>query len=185
MRKRMRVPARIQHNVMYAALSATAPVEQPTAGEVISGWPLWKLARYVRRMTDSVTEGNLSRTLDMVAAVRDKTSLNTQIDAQPPLSILQTDHRDAKITETDWGFARPITYRHVIDNVSIGVIIIYPPRDPSPESDEGPEFAVFYEKRLAQTLIDDPEWNKYFEYRGVDAEDASAAATEEVKPGIV
>ncbi|KAK7714069.1 hypothetical protein SLS64_004166 [Diaporthe eres] len=182
MRRRMEVPARIQHNVMFAALSPTAPVEQPTAGEVISEWPLWKVARYVRQLTNSVTADSLSQTLDMVATVRDKTSLNIQIDANPPLSILQTDHRDARITETNWGFARPTTYRHVIDNVGVGVIVIYPPRDPSPESDEGPEFAIFYEKRLAQTLINDPEWNKYFEYRGVDAEDASAVVTEEVKP---
>ncbi|KUI57197.1 Trichothecene 3-O-acetyltransferase [Cytospora mali] len=181
MRRRMKVLARIQHNVMFAALSPTAPVEQPTAGEVISEWPLWKVARYIRQMTNTVTEENLSNTLDMVATVRDKTSLNIQIDAKPPLSILMTDHRDAKITETDWGFAKPITYRHVIDNVGIGVIVVYPPRDLSPESDEGPEFAVFYEKRLAQTLINDPEWNKYLEYRGVDAEDTSAVIPEEVK----
>ncbi|KAK7737434.1 hypothetical protein SLS53_006507 [Cytospora paraplurivora] len=182
MRRRMQVPPRIQHNVMSAATSNAAPVEQPNAGEVISGWPLWRLARYVREMTNSVTEENLSQTLDMVARVHDKTSLNIQIDANPPLSILLTDHRDARIIETDWGFARPTTYRHVIDNVTIGVIVIYPPRDPSPESDEGPEFAIFYEKELAQTLIEDLEWNRYFEYRGVDAEDVSAALIEEVRP---
>ncbi|KUI65748.1 Shikimate O-hydroxycinnamoyltransferase [Cytospora mali] len=181
MRRRMQVPARIQHNVMFAALSPTAPVEQPTAGEVVSEWPLWKVARYIRQLTNAVTEENLSKTLDMVATVRDKMSLNIQIDAKPPLSMLMTDHRDAKITETDWGFAKPITNRHVIDDVGIGVIVVYPPRDLSPESDEGPEFAVFYEKRLAQTLINDAEWNKYFEYRGVDAEDTSAVVTEEVK----
>ncbi|KAI3393813.1 hypothetical protein diail_3589 [Diaporthe ilicicola] len=116
---------------MFAALSPTAPVEQPTAGEVISEWPLCKVARYVRQMTDSVTEQSLAATLNLVATVRDKTSLNCHIDAQPPLSILQTDHRDAK------------------------------------------------------TLIEDPEWNKLFEYRGVDAEDASAAVNgvnRDVKP---
>ena len=65
--------------------------------------------------------------------------------------------------------------RHLLDRITEGVIIVYPPRDPSPESDEGCEFAIFYEKRLAQDLINDREWSEYFEYRGVDAEDASEA----------
>jgi hypothetical protein len=98
--------------------------------------------------------------------------LNTRVDAQPPLSILQTDHRDANITSADFGFAKPATYRHLLDRITEGVIIIYPPRDPSPESDEGCEFAIFYEKRLAQDLINDLEWREYFEYRGEDASEA-------------
>jgi hypothetical protein len=176
MRRRMhspKVPPRVQHNVMFAAASLTAPVEQPTVAEVISDWTFPQLASYIRRLTDSVTQENLDETLEMVATVRDKTSLNIRIDAQPPLSILQTDHRDANITVADFGFAKPVTYRHLLDRITEGVIIIYPPRDTSPESDEGCEFAIFYEKRLAQDLIDDIEWSQYFKYRGVDAEDRS------------
>jgi hypothetical protein len=130
-------------------------------------------------MTDSVTQENLDKTLDMEAMVRDKTALNIRIDSQPPMSILQTDHRDANVTAADFGFAKPITYRHLLDCVTEGVIIIYPPRSMAPESDEGCEFAISYEKRLAQTLIEDPEWNEYFEYRGVDAEHASHAVASE------
>ncbi|CAJ0545167.1 Ff.00g086400.m01.CDS01 [Fusarium sp. VM40] len=176
MRRRMhspKVPPRLQHNVMFAAVSLTAPVEQPTVAEVISDWTFSQLASYIRRLTDSVNQENLDETLEMVARVRDKTSLNTRIDAQPPLSILQTDHRDADITAADFGFTKPVTYRHLLDRITQGVIIVYPPRDTSPESDEGCEFAIFYEKRLAQDLIDDVEWSQYFEYRGVDAEDGS------------
>ncbi|KAM0312219.1 hypothetical protein ACHAPQ_012266, partial [Fusarium lateritium] len=163
MRRRMhtpKVPPRVQHNVMFAAASLTAPVEQPTVAEVISGWTFPQLASYIRQLTDSVTQENLDKTLEIVATVRDKTSLNTRIDAQPPLSILQTDHRDANITAADFGFAKPVTYRHLLDRITEGVIIIYPPRDTSPESDEGCEFAVFYEKRLAQDLIEDVEWTQ-------------------------
>ena len=40
--------------------------------------------------------------------------------------------------------------------------------------DEGCEFSIVYERELAQTLIDDPEWNAYFEFRGVDAVDISS-----------
>jgi hypothetical protein len=176
MRRRMhspKVPHRVQHNVMFAAVSLNAPVEQPTVAEVISDWTFPQLASYIRRLTDSVTQENLDETLEMVATVRDKTSLNTRIDAQPPLSILQTDHRDANITAADFGFAKPVTYRHLLDRITQGVIIIYPPRDTSPDSDEGCEFAIFYEKRLAQDLINDVAWSQYFEYRGIDAEDRS------------
>lgn len=169
-------PARLQQNVMFAALSPTAPVEQPNVGEVISEWPLWQIAAYIRKMTNSVTQESLDKTLEMVATARDKTTMNIRIDAQPPLSILQTDHRDASVSRLDFGFATPVTYRHLINRVTTGVIVIYAPRDPSPESDEGPEFSIFYEKRLAQNLIDDPTWNEYFEYRGIDAEDATESA---------
>ncbi|GKU08886.1 trichothecene 3-o-acetyltransferase [Fusarium langsethiae] len=178
MRRRMhspKVPPRIQHNVMFAATSPTAPVTQPTVAQIVSDWSLSELASYIRQLTNSVTQENLDKTLEVVATIRDKTSLNVRVDAQPPLSILQTDYRDAKVTSADFGFAKPTTYRHLLDRITEGVIIIYPPRDAPLESDEGCEFAIFYEKRLAQDLINDSEWNEYFEYRGVDAEDASAA----------
>ncbi|OQE34825.1 hypothetical protein PENCOP_c015G02132 [Penicillium coprophilum] len=175
MRRRMhspKVPARIQHNVMSGVLSSTAPITAPTAAEVISEWPLSKIASYVRQMTDSITQDALDQMLDVVATVRDKTALNIRIDAHPPMSVLQTDHRDANITSADFGFAKPFTYRHLIDRLTQGVVIIYPSRDLSPDSDEGPEFSISYETSLKQALIEDPEWNKYFEYRGVDAIDA-------------
>lgn len=178
MRRRLHSPKvapRIQHNVMAGALSSTAPVTAPTAAEVISGWPLPKLASYIRQLTNSVTQEALDKALDMVSVVRDKTALNMRIDSYPPMSILQTDHRDANITSADFGFGTPTTYRHLLDCMTPGVFIIYPPRDKAPESDEGPEFSITYEKSLKQALIDDPEWNRYFEYRGVDAVDACDA----------
>lgn len=176
MRRRMhspKVPARIQHNVMTGALSSTAPVTAPTAAEVISDWPLSELASYIRRLTNSTTQEALDQTLDVVATVRNRTALNIRIDSHPPLSILQTDHRDANISIADFGFATPVTYRHLIDRLTQGVIIIYPSRDPSHGSDEGPEFSIAYETDLKQALIEDPEWCRFFEYRGVDAIDAS------------
>ncbi|KAM0339008.1 hypothetical protein ACHAPU_011109 [Fusarium lateritium] len=64
MRRRMhspKVPPRIQHNVMFAAVSLTAPIEQPTAAQVISEWSLSQLASYIRKLTDSVTQERGSR----------------------------------------------------------------------------------------------------------------------------
>ncbi|KAK4232880.1 hypothetical protein C8A03DRAFT_48384 [Achaetomium macrosporum] len=174
MRRRMhspRVHPRIQHNVMYTALSNTSPVPQLTVDDILHA-PLSKLASYIRQLTNSVTQENLDKTLDMVAMVRDKTSLNIRIDSHPPMSILQTDHRDANIVSAGFGFAKPLTYRHLLDRVTEGVIIIYPSRNNDPDSDEGPEFSIAYEKHRAEDLINDAEFNKSFEYRGVDAEDA-------------
>lgn len=185
MRRRMHSPKvhpRIQHNVMFAALSATAPIQQLTADEILHA-PLSTLASYVRQMTNSVTQENLDKTLDMVAMVRDKTSLNIRIDSHPPMSILQTDHRDANIVSADFGFAAPLTYRHLLDRVTEGVIIIYPTRNNDPESDDGPEFSIAYEKHLAHDLINDAEFGKYFEYRGIDAENAGSVTAPPEKLG--
>ncbi|RYP69111.1 hypothetical protein DL771_006265 [Monosporascus sp. 5C6A] len=173
MRRRMhnpKCPPRIQHNVMFLASSDSTPSPPPTVAEIISEWPLSKLASYIRTVTDSCTEESLHKALEYAATVRNKAGLSGRIDSKPPMAILQTDHRDVNVTAADFGFAKPVTYRHLMDNVTEGVIIIYPPRKAGPDSDEGVEIAISYEERLAQTLIDDPEWNKYFEYRGVDAE---------------
>ncbi len=163
-------PPRIQHNVMFLASSPTSPGPAPTVAEVISEWPLSKIASYIRKMTNSIDQESLDAALTYAATVRNKSGLSVRIDSKLPMSILQTDHRDANVTAADFGFGRPETYRHLMDNVTEGVIIVYPPRKAPPEADEGVEIAISYEKRLAQTLIEDPEWNKYFEYRGVDAE---------------
>lgn len=175
MRRRMHSPKvhpRVQQNVMSAALSDRVPVVPPTAAEVISEWPLWKLAFYIRQMTNSTTQEALNESLNAIAKIRDKTALNIRITSYPPMSILQTDHRNANITGTHFGFAKPVIYRVLVDSLTQGVNIIYPPRaSSSPDSNEGPEISISYEKSLKQTLIDDPEWNEYFEYRGVDAID--------------
>ncbi|KAL3432648.1 transferase family-domain-containing protein [Aspergillus tetrazonus] len=190
MRRRMHsppVPARLQGNVMSAAMNINAPAEitHPTIADIISHanpdgeaeWPLWRLASYIRQLTNSVTQERLDAVLTMVSRVRDKAALKLRIDCQPLMSILQTDHRDANVSQADFGFARPITYRHLLDFVTPGLIIIYPPRVGSGPhgDDEGCEFSIVYERELSQTLIDDPQWNAYFEFRGVDAVDISSA----------
>ncbi|OTA55459.1 hypothetical protein K449DRAFT_408814 [Hypoxylon sp. EC38] len=173
MRRRLhspKCPPLIQHNVISVGTTETTPIAPPTVAEVVSEWPLSRLASYIRKITDSVTQEGLDQALEYAATVRNKTGLSIRIDSKPPMSILQTDHRDAYAPAADFGFARPITYRHIMDNVTEGVIIIYPPRQAAPDSDEGVEIAISYEERLAKNLIEDPEWNEYFEYRGVDGE---------------
>ncbi|PGH18373.1 hypothetical protein AJ79_00439 [Helicocarpus griseus UAMH5409] len=167
------VAKRIQGNVVSVPMSAMVPVPQFTAAEVISEAPLPKLAWYNRQLTNSATEENMDAVLTQVAAVRDKTTLFLRMDGFPPLSNITTDWRDSKPYEADFGFGRPYAFRHPFDTVTNGYIIIYPTRingGPAGE-DEGNEILIGFEKAIAKNLIEDPEWNKYFEFRGVDGED--------------
>lgn len=178
MRRRMHsppVPPRLQHNVMMGAISDMTPVPAPTVAEVISEWPLPRLAAYIRALTNSTTQEFLDQILESIIPIRDKTALNIRCDSKPPMSIILTDHRNASMSSADFGFATSTLYRHLLDYVSEGVFVIYPPRDPSPESDSGPEFSLAYERHLKQALLEDEEWNRYFEYYGVDATDARFA----------
>lgn len=175
MRKRCHspaVPARIQHNVVGVALSPQSPVPQPTAAEIISDAPLSRLARFIRQMTDGTTQENLDKALDAVAPVRDKSVLYLRCDSFAPMYNFTSDWRDANIAGADFGFAKPYAFRHPMDFVTPGLQIVYPPRGDEPESDEGPELCFGFEKELTQALIEDPEWSRYLEFRGVDAEEA-------------
>jgi hypothetical protein len=46
------------------------------------------------------------------------------------------------ISGADFGFAKSFTYRYLIDRVTQGAILVYPSRDLSPESNEGPGFSI-------------------------------------------
>lgn len=172
MRRRLNnppVPARLQGNNFCIPNSTQAPVQQPTVSELISEWPFTRLAQYVRQMTDTATEEALDQALEKIAMTRDKTEVCGRPTRLQPGTIAFSDHRDVRITEIDFGFAKPLAYRLIFEDLPNGLFIAYPPRNESPESDEGPEFALYYEKQLAQDLIDDMEFGKYFEYRGVDS----------------
>ncbi|KAK6835386.1 hypothetical protein RU639_002425 [Aspergillus parasiticus] len=176
MRRRMKNPPvhpQVQHNVLWAALSDQAPFPPLTHGDVISDKPLWELAAYIRKITNTQTQENLDAALTAISHIKDKTNLNIRINSKPPMSIITTDHRDAQVTNADFGFARPLCHRHLQQGtgVTVGVHVVYPPKlDENPDSDEGNMFALMYEKELAQDLINDKEFSKFFEYRGVDSE---------------
>ncbi|KAF7128412.1 hypothetical protein CNMCM5793_003142 [Aspergillus hiratsukae] len=176
MRRRMKNPPvhpRIQHNVLCAPLSDQMPFPPLTHGDVIADKPLWELAAYIRRLTNTQTQENLDAALTAVSFVRDKAALNIRINSKPPMSILTTDHRAADVTVADFGFSRPLCHRHLQRGVgvTVGVHLVYPSRlDESPDSDEGNMFALIYEKELTGDLIRDEEFARYFEFRGVDSE---------------
>lgn len=95
------------------------------------------------------------------------------------MSNFTTEWRDTRCCEADFGFARPHALRFPFDTVTAGLAVVYPVRTtgaPAGE-DEGSEFSIGFEKELTEGLIADPEWNKYFEFRGVDAEEAASTST--------
>jgi hypothetical protein len=111
--------------------------------------------------------------LTQVAAVRDKTSLFLRMDSFPPMSNITTDWRDLNPYEADFGFGKPYAFRHPFDRVTNGFIIVYPERKnggPAGE-DEGNEILIGFEKKIVKDLLEDPEWSKFFEFRGFDGEE--------------
>ncbi|KAK1961024.1 hypothetical protein LY78DRAFT_741169 [Colletotrichum sublineola] len=163
------VPDRMMRNIVAGAFSDTAPVPPLTTGDVISDAPLSKLAGYIRALTESCTEQHVEGLIEFIAPIRDKRTISLRVDAHPPMSMFVTDHRSADVSSFDFGFARPITYRHLWgDLLTAGVVLIYAPIQSSQNSDEGFMFAITMEKDLVPKLMETPEWTNYFEYRGVD-----------------
>lgn len=162
------MPARMQGNLFFATLSAMSAVPQMTSAEIVSEAPLSTLASYTRKMTDGVTGEMLAGALQMLAPIRNKQGLSVRVNSFPPMSLVITDWRDADVCNADFGFAKPTAFRHLSDIVTEGLVIVYPPHNRSGSDDEGIELHVAFEKELAQQLINDPEWSKYVEFRGVD-----------------
>ncbi|KAK3987517.1 hypothetical protein QBC44DRAFT_372032 [Cladorrhinum sp. PSN332] len=166
------VPERMQGNVVYVALSSQSPNLIPplTVQQVAHSAPLSTLAQYIRSLTNTVTEENLSAALSGIARIKDKTSLFLRTDSFPPLSNFVTDWRDTEPCEADFGFGKPAAMRFPFDTVTAGLAVVYPVRNTGRE-DEGSEFSIAVEKEIKQGLLEDEEWNRWFEFRGVDAED--------------
>ncbi|KAI1078809.1 hypothetical protein F5B20DRAFT_192979 [Whalleya microplaca] len=163
------MPDRVQGNVMYVAASVNQ-TDQFTLAEVISEVPLSRLAAYIRKLTNSITEESLQPILEKAASVRDKTSLFIRVDSFPPTTICMTDWRETHICEADFGFGKPKGFRHLFDVVTEGLIIVYPPLASSKDSDEGFEIFVSLENQLIEQVKEDPEMKKYFEFRGFEVQ---------------
>lgn len=169
-----RLPARMQGNSFFAPMSALAAVPQLTTAEIISGAPLSKVAGYVRKMTDGCNGEMLDAALKTLAPIRNKAEVSIRVNSFPPMSMVITDWRQANVCDSDFGFGKPAAFRHLFDTVTEGLVIVYPPRNGPAGEDEGMELQVAFEKELAERLVGDAEWSRYFEFRGIDAEEASA-----------
>ncbi|KAF4839116.1 Trichothecene 3-O-acetyltransferase TRI101 [Colletotrichum tropicale] len=163
------VPERMMRNVVAGAFSDTAPVPPLTVADVVSDAALSKLAGYIRALTESCNEEHLERLIGFIAPIKDKRTISLRVDAHPPMSMFVTDHRPADVSGFDFGFAKPITHRHLWGgHKTAGVVLIYPPVGGTASADEGFMFAITMEKELVAKLMESPEWTEYFEYRGID-----------------
>jgi transferase family protein len=171
MRRRLAPPhvhPRTQGNLCYPALSTTAGLPQPTVSDVVSEWPLWHLARYIRAMTESVTEDSLMATLAAIAPIANKCDLSVKVDSFPSMTMFVTDWREADVCTSTFGFGTPLAYRLLFDRFVEGLVIVYPAREGPAGHDEGVEVQVSFEEELVGMLVGDKEWNEYFEFRGLD-----------------
>ncbi|KAH7134484.1 transferase [Dactylonectria estremocensis] len=163
------MPARMQGNLQIDITSATSTIPQLTLAEIISEVPLSQLASYTRQMTESVTADMLAATLHKFANVRNKQDLSINLDSFPPMTLLVSDWRHAELCTYDFGFAEPSAWRHLFGGVPLCQAIVYPPHKGAARDDEGMEIQVTFETEFVQQLVSDPEWSKYFEFRGIDA----------------
>ncbi|KAI3557030.1 hypothetical protein CABS01_10268 [Colletotrichum abscissum] len=170
------MPARTQGNVIAVAIASrsTHVVPQFTIKEVVEDAPFSKLAWYIRQLTNSITPPAINAMLSGIARVRNKLTLYAGSDVFPPTTLLVTDWRDADPYTADFGFGRPSGFRCPWDSVTGGLVVVYPPRPArmSPGGDdEGNEISLAVERELVWDLLADPEWNRVFEFRGVEVED--------------
>ncbi|TLD04262.1 uncharacterized protein PgNI_12098 [Pyricularia grisea] len=162
------LPQGLMRNALGCATSDTSPVPPLTVAEMVDEAPLSKLTSYIRALTNSCDNEHIDKLLNKVAPVRDKSTISLRLDSYPPISMFVTDYRPADVSNFDFGFGKPIIYRHLFGGFSTeGVIIIYPPiRSTNP--DEGYVFSVTIEKELVGKMIEMREFCEFFEYRGVN-----------------
>jgi hypothetical protein len=87
------------------------------------------------------------------------------------MAMLISDWRYSNVCTFDWGFAKPTCYRHLFGGVPLCQVIVFPPHNGPAGDDEGIEVQLTFETELVPQLLRDPDWSKYFEFRGVDAYD--------------
>lgn len=165
------VPAGFQGNIQVDVKSATSSIPQLSLAEIISEAPLSKIAGYTRRLADSVTADYVAGIIQEHANVRNKHDLSIDLAGFPPMAILVSDWRSATLCQYDFGFGELRCWRHLFGAVFPCQVLVYAPRKGPSGDDEGVELQITFEAELAQQLVHDPEWSRYFEFRGVDASD--------------
>ncbi|CAI6033840.1 unnamed protein product [Clonostachys chloroleuca] len=163
------MPERLQMNMQFDITSATSHLPQFTLAEIISEVPLSKLASYVRQLTESVSLEMLTDKLEKLSHVPIE-DLSISVHSFPLMAFYITDWRPANLSAMDFGFGGPAAHRHLFTEVQRGQSILYPPqRGPGGAGDdEGVELQITFEAELVKQLLEDPEWSKYMEFRGVD-----------------
>jgi hypothetical protein len=110
----------------------------------------------------------LDSSLANVASITNKSDLSIRVDSFPPLALLWADWRAGNYCTFDFGFGTPEAYRHFFGGVPVCQAIVFPPRLGG--VDEGMEIMFSCEKEIARDVVNDEEWGRYMEYRGVDVD---------------
>jgi hypothetical protein len=162
--------ARMQGNLFLGVVPELTSVPPLPLSTILSA-PLSELASHIRQITSAVIPELLAKILSALAPVSDKKALSVRVNSFPPLSMAVTDWRDARgvCGSADFGWGRPRAFRHLFDTVTEGLVIVYPPRDgDTAGGDEGVELQVAVEKELKGALLEDEEWGRWVQFRGVD-----------------
>jgi len=175
------LPAGFQGNSQVDVKSTASTLPQLTLAEIISEAPLSKIANFTRQLIDSVTADFVATLLQEHANVRNKQDLSINLASFPPMSMLVSDWRVADFRNLDFGFGEPSCFRHLFGAVPLCQVLVYAPRKGPEGDDEGMEILIAFETELSEQLIDDPEWSKYFEFRGVDESDGESFSTQKSK----
>lgn len=161
------LPPRFMRNALAGGFSPTAPVRPPTVDELVSR-PLAATAAYVRALTSSVTAAHVEGLMGVIAPIRDKRTISLDLKSLAPLSIWVTSHREADPSGYDFGFGKPKTHRCFwAGDMNNGLVTVYPAIS-TDRPDEGWSISICMEKELVPKLLEDPEWTRFIEYRGID-----------------
>ncbi|KAK9416077.1 hypothetical protein SUNI508_09850 [Seiridium unicorne] len=171
MRKRVdpKLPEKFQGNALNISKSMQQEKQLTLADIISNDVPLSRVASHIRAITNAGTPEPFFEMLNAVAKVRNKASLFFRLDSFAPMCFNVTEWRDARMCEADFGFGRPVVYRHLMNQgfVSENIIVIYPPRVVEDNPDEGVEFFIPFEEHDTNRLLHHPDVVKYFDYRGL------------------
>lgn len=174
------IPDRLQFNMQFDITTDASTLPQFTLAEVISEAPLSKLAIYMRQLSDSVTLEMLTDRLQKLAHVRVE-DLSISVPTLPLMALYITDWRVAKVAKMDFGFGETMAHRHLFGDVQRAQAVLYPAHKGPAGDDEGIELQVTFEAELVDQLVNDPQWSKYLEFRGVDIYDEESLKAPKAK----
>ena len=170
MRSRLGLPARFQGNALLAPTTADLQ-DKLRIADVISDAPLWRLATFIRQVTNTATPEALQALLDKASVVRDKSKLRHFATPLTTMSLGVTDVREPSILDADFGFGQLKAFRHFFYPFCPETLIcVYPPRSLEDGDDAGCEVHVPMEKELVDGFLNDRDVQYYFDFFGFEAE---------------
>jgi hypothetical protein len=139
--------------------------DQLSLAQVASESRLSEIADLVRKVTNSTNQDTFQKTIDIVAAAKNKASAGVDVASAPPMAFLMTDWRSMRVCQADFGFGRPRSFRGLIKSAWGPSVIAYESR--GPEEEGGFEFDVIIEEEIVDSVLQDEEVTKWFDFQGM------------------